>query len=73
MHRNRMFHRPPLAKTGLTSPGSGWTRVAAGTEKGIRDTYAWKESVRKFGLQETRKMLKLGLLSRKLPDHNPMN
>lgn len=47
--------------------------VAAGTEKGIRDTYAWKEAVRRFGLKEARKRLRLGLLTSRLPDLNPLN
>jgi pilus assembly protein TadC len=47
--------------------------IVAGTEKGIRDTHAWQDMVRRVGLEEARKILKLGLLSSQLPDRNPQN
>jgi hypothetical protein len=47
--------------------------VAAGTEKGIRDTFAWKDSVKRLGLKETRRRLRLGLLASQYPDFNPLN
>ncbi len=48
-------------------------KVTKGTERGIRDTYAWKDMVRRVGLKETRRILKLGLLASKLPERNPQN
>jgi hypothetical protein len=48
-------------------------QVAAGTEQGIRDTPAWKDAVRRFGLKETRRRLRLGLLSSQLPGSDPQN
>jgi len=47
--------------------------IVAGTEKGIRDTYAWKNLVRRVGLNEARRILKLGLLAGQLPGTNPKN
>jgi pilus assembly protein TadC len=47
--------------------------VAAGTEKSIRDTHAWKDMVRRVGLKEARRILRLGLLASKLPDSTPLN
>lgn len=47
--------------------------VAAGVEKGIRDTHAWKESVRRKGLRETRRILRRSLLIGQLPCVNPRN
>jgi hypothetical protein len=47
--------------------------VAAGTEKGIRDTYAWKQAVQQLGLKEAHQRLRLGLLSSQLPDTDPNN
>jgi len=47
--------------------------IVAGTEKGIRDTHAWKDMVRRVGLKEARRILKLGLLASQLPDRNPKN
>jgi len=47
--------------------------IVAGTEKGIRDTYAWKNLVRRVGLNETRRILKLGLLASQLAGSNPEN
>ena len=37
--------------------------VSAGVEKGIQDTAAWKDLVRRVGLKEARRILKLGVLS----------
>ncbi len=48
-------------------------KVAAGVEKGIRDTHAWKEMVRREGLREARRHLRLSLLVRQLPGGNPRN
>jgi hypothetical protein len=47
--------------------------VAAGTEKGIRDTYAWKDAVKRLGLKEARKRLRLSLLANQIADDNPQN
>ena len=47
--------------------------VTAGTEKSIRDTHAWQDMVRRVGLQEARKILKLGILGNQTPDGNPQN
>lgn len=47
--------------------------VAAGVEKGIRDTHAWKETVRREGLREARRRLRLSLLAGQLPCVNPRN
>jgi hypothetical protein len=47
--------------------------VVAGTEKSICDTHAWQDMVRRVGLKEARKILRLGLLSSQLPDSNPQN
>jgi hypothetical protein len=65
----------------LHSPRNNWAfianqwldEVAAGTEKGIRDTHAWKDMVRRVGLKEARRILRLGLLASKLPDSTPLN
>ena len=55
-------------------PAKKWLdQVAAGTEKGIQDTHAWKDAVRRFGLKEARKRLRLGLLTSRFPDLNPLN
>jgi hypothetical protein len=48
-------------------------QVAAGTEKGIRDTYAWKDGVRRLGLKEARRRLRLSLLATQYPEFNPRN
>jgi hypothetical protein len=64
-------HRPGKSKP---FPAKKWLdQVAPGTEKGIRDTHAWKEVVRQFGLKEARKRLRLGLLTSLFPDINPLN
>ena len=47
--------------------------IVAGTEKGIRDTHAWKDMVRRVGLKEARIILRLGLLSSQMPEGNPKN
>jgi hypothetical protein len=47
--------------------------VTAGTEKSIRDTHAWQDMVRRVGLKEARRILKLGILSNQLLDGNPQN
>jgi hypothetical protein len=48
-------------------------QVAAGTEKGIRDTYAWKNAVQQLGLKEARRRLRLSLLATQYPEANPQN
>jgi hypothetical protein len=47
--------------------------VAAGVELGIRDTAAWKDLVRRVGLKEARRILKLGVLSAQGIPGNPEN
>jgi hypothetical protein len=47
--------------------------VAAGTEKSIRDTYAWKDAVKRLGLKEVRRRLRLGCLASQYPEFNPQN
>jgi pilus assembly protein TadC len=47
--------------------------IVAGTEKGISDTHTWQDLVRRVGLKEARRILKLGLLSSQLPASNPQN
>jgi len=47
--------------------------VAAGTEKSIRDTPAWKATVQQLGLKEARRRLRLGCLASQLPGPNPSN
>jgi hypothetical protein len=85
-HRRRP-QNPPIPDQadlpeGLREPPPGqravYTRqwlaqVAAGTEKGIRDTHAWQETVRRVGLKEARRLLRLGLLANQVADSNPRN
>ena len=61
--------------TGPAKPYSkeNQTEIAAGVEKGIRDTPAWKDMVRRVGLKEARRILKLGLLANQIADNNPLN
>ena len=47
--------------------------VAAGTEKSIRDTSAWKEAVKRLGLKEARRRLRMGCLTSQLPAPQPLN
>jgi hypothetical protein len=47
--------------------------VTAGTEKGIRDTYAWRDAVKRLGLKETRRRLRLSLLANQIAAENPQN
>ena len=57
-----------------TYPDQQWLdEVSAGTEKGIRDTAAWKDLVRRVGLKEARRILKLGLLKWQDPPADPGN
>jgi hypothetical protein len=64
-------HVPHKTKAYLTKQ---WLdEVAAGTEKGIRDTYAWKAAVQRLGLKEARRRLRLGCLASQYPDFNPLN
>jgi hypothetical protein len=86
-HKQRMRRQGPADDSdlpeGLREPPPGrrkrpttkqWlAQVAEGTERGIRDTPAWKEAVRKFGLKETRRRLRLGLLRSQCPEANPLN
>jgi pilus assembly protein TadC len=63
---------PPAASKHRQTPEE-LDEIVAGTEKGISDTHAWKDMVRRVGLKEARRILKLGLLARQLPDRNPKN
>jgi len=64
-------HVPHKTKAYLTKQ---WLHeVAAGTEKGIRDTYAWKAAVQRLGLKEARRRLRLGCLATQYPEFNPQN
>ncbi len=47
--------------------------VSAGMEKGIRDTPAWKDAVRRLGIKEVRRLLRLKCLASQVPDANPDN
>ena len=47
--------------------------VSAGTEENIRDTPAWKEAVRRLGLREARRRLRLGCLASQFPEASPEN
>ncbi len=47
--------------------------VAAGVELGIQDTDAWNDMVRRVGLQEARRILRLGVLSAQDIPGNPKN
>jgi hypothetical protein len=63
--------RPRKTRAYLTKQ---WlNQVAAGTEKGIRDTYAWKDAVKRLGLKEARKRLRLSLLANQIAADNPQN
>jgi hypothetical protein len=48
-------------------------KFAANLEKGIRDLPVWKELVRRVGLKEARKILKLGVMSAQGVSGNPRN
>jgi len=64
-------HVPRKTRAYVTSQ---WLdEVAAGTEKGIHDTHAWKEAVKRLGLKEARRRLRLGCLTSQLPGPNPSN
>jgi len=64
-------HSPTRSKAYLTKQ---WLDdVAAGTEKSIRDTPAWKDAVHRLGLKEVRRRLRLGCLTSQYPDANPLN
>ena len=55
-----------------TYPNQQWLdQVSAGTEKGIRDTAAWKNLVRRVGLKKARRILRIGLLRWQDPPANP--
>jgi hypothetical protein len=47
--------------------------VAAGTEKSIHDTPAWKDAVKRLGLKEVRRRLRLGCLASQYPELSPLN
>ena len=65
---------PPLQHKDWACVANQWLdKVAAGVEKGIRDTHAWKEMVRRQGLPQARRLLRLSLLVRQLPGVNPRN
>ncbi|MFZ0828843.1 MAG: hypothetical protein WAO02_15610 [Verrucomicrobiia bacterium] len=62
---------PPKSKAYLTKQ---WLdEVAAGTEKNIHDTPAWKAAVQRLGLKEVRRRLRLGCLASQYPGANPLN
>jgi hypothetical protein len=63
----------PLAASKPRQTREELDEIVAGTEKGIRDTHAWKDMVRRVGLKEARRILKLGLLASQLPGSNPQN
>jgi len=64
-------HSPTKSKACLTKQ---WLdAVAAGTEKSIRDTPAWKDAVQRLGLKEVRRRLRLSCLTSQYPDANPLN
>ena len=47
--------------------------MSANVEIGIEDLPVWKEYVRRFGVEETRKILRRGLLINQMTDGNPQN
>ena len=62
---------PPKSKAYITKQ---WLdEVAAGTKKNINDTYAWKDAVKRLGLKEVRRRLRLGCLASQYPEFNPLN
>ena len=64
-------NHPGKAKSYLTRQ---WLdEVAAGTEKGLRDTYAWKAAVQRLGLKEARRRLRLSCLASQCLEGNPQN
>lgn len=72
--------QPPVSPTPSPAPKARayvtrqWLdEVAAGTEKSIRDTPAWKAAVQQLGLKEARRRLRLGCLASQLPGPNPSN
>ncbi len=65
---------PPVSRKAHDYLTKQWLdEVAAGTEQNIRDTPAWKEAVRRLGLKEVRRRLRLGCLASQCPDGNPKN
>jgi hypothetical protein len=64
-------HVPRKSKAYVTKQ---WLdEVAAGTEKSIRDTPAWKDAVKRLGLKEVRRRLRLGCMASQYPEFNPQN
>ena len=51
----------------MAQAGSHWN------QKNIRDTHAWKDLVRRMGLKEARRILRLGLLGWQIQDNSPQN
>jgi len=65
---------PPPAHNPWAHVTQPWLdEVAAGTDKSIRDTQAWKEAVMKHGLAETRRLLPLSLPAGQCPAADPLN
>lgn len=65
---------PPVSRKAHDYLTKQWLdEVAAGTEKGIRDTHAWKDLVRREGLQEARRILRMGLVGWQIADDQPQN
>jgi hypothetical protein len=88
MNRKQQSRNQPAPKksampAGIEKPAPRKTRayitkqwldeVAAGTEKSINDTYAWKDAVKRLGLKEVRRRLRLGCLASQLPGGSPQN
>jgi len=81
--RNQPAPKKSAMPAGIENPAPRKTRayltkqwldeVTAGTEKGIRDTYAWKDAVKRLGLKQTRRRLRLGLLANQIAVENPEN
>jgi hypothetical protein len=66
--------QPPASPKSLGHVTSKWLdEVSAGTEASIRDTPAWKEAVRRLGLPEVRRRLRLGCLASQFPAGSPEN
>jgi len=58
--------RKPYSEAQLEAVGSG-------VEQGICDTVAWQDMVRRVGLKEARRILRLGVLSAQDIPGNPKN
>lgn len=65
---------PPVARKDWSYLTQQWLdKVAAGTEEGIRDTPAWKEAVRRLGLKEVRRRVRMACLISQFPAATPFN